>query len=234
MDRITRYCRNPSPGWLRAMIIKLYKQMKEIRVHAEKKFRKILRPKSDFSPTIQLWYNHIHAYLQLIRLKEGKTRNAGGSNILRFACRQHIEHPKALTMDELKDGLQFARIRKADLRKQAKGLQKVHLRDCLINAQTKNQHKQVAAIKQKCNREEGKNMWYLIKRTVRDPYSPSVLRVQRVVEREVKEYTVQEQEDVEQAIQRECEVRFLLAHSALVMKTLLGESLCYLSDETLA
>ncbi len=42
-------------------------------------------------------------------------------------------------------------------------------------------------------------MWYLIKRTVKDPHSPSVLRVQRVVEGEVKEYTVQE--DVEQVIQ---------------------------------
>ena len=129
------------------MIIKLYKQMKEIRVHAEKKCRKILRPESDFSPTIQLWYNRIHAYLQLICLREGKTRNAGGGNILQFARWQHIEHPEALTMDELKDGLQFARIRKADLRKQAKGLRKVHLRDCLIDAQTKNQHKRVAAIK---------------------------------------------------------------------------------------
>jgi hypothetical protein len=135
-------------------------------------------------------------------------------------------------MDELKDGLQFARIRKADLRKQAKGLHKVHLRDCLINAQTKNQHKRVGAIKQKCNRQEGKHMWYLIKRTVRDPHSPSVLRVQRVGEGEVKEYTVQE--DVRQAFQRECEVRFLLAHSAPVMKTLLRERLRYLSNKTLA
>ena len=53
--------------------------------------------------------------------------------------------------DKLKDGLQLACIRKADLRKQAKGLRKVHLRDCLINAQTKRQHKWVAAIKQRCN-----------------------------------------------------------------------------------
>jgi hypothetical protein len=44
-------------------------------------------------------------------------------------------------------------------------------------------------------------MWYLIKRTVKDPHSPSVLKVQRVVEGEIKEYTVQE--DVEQAIRRE-------------------------------
>ena len=42
------------------------------------------------------------------------------------------------------------------------------------------------------------------------------------------------QEDVEQAIQRECEVRFSLAHSAPIMTTLLRECLRYLSDETLA
>jgi hypothetical protein len=107
-------------------------------------------------------------------------------------------------MNELKDGLQFTHIRKAHLRKQAKGLRKVHLRDCLINAQTKRQHKRVAAIKQKCNWEESKQMWYLIKRTVKDLHSPSVLRVQRVVNGEVKEYIVQE--DIEQAIQRECKV----------------------------
>jgi hypothetical protein len=46
-----------------------------------------------------------------------------------------------LTLKELKDGLQFAQIRKADLRKQAKGLLRVHLRDCLIDAQEKKEHK---------------------------------------------------------------------------------------------
>ena len=68
VDKMTRYCGYPSPNWLRAMIIKLYKQMTEIRVHAEKDCRKILRPESNFSPTIQMWYDRIHAYLQLIRL----------------------------------------------------------------------------------------------------------------------------------------------------------------------
>ncbi len=66
VDKMTQYCGYPSPGWLRAMIIKLYKQMTEIKVYAEKKCRKILRPESDFSPTIQMWYDQIHAYLQLI------------------------------------------------------------------------------------------------------------------------------------------------------------------------
>jgi hypothetical protein len=157
-------------------------------------------------------------------------KNVG--NILHFARWQHIEHPNLLMMDELMDGLQIAHIRKADPRKQAKGLRKVHLRDCLIDAQTKKQHKRVAAIKQKCNWEEGKRMWYLIKQMVKDPHSPSVLQVQRVVNGEVKEYIVQE--DLEQAIQCKCKVHFSLAHSAPVMKTLLGERLCYLSDESLA
>ncbi len=125
VDNMTQYCGYPLPPWLRLMIIKLYKQMTEIRIHAEKKFRKILRPDDDFSPTIQMWYNRIHAYLQLIRLKEGKTENMG--NILRFAHRQHINDPKGLMMEEPRDGLQLTRIRRADLRKQAKGLRKVHL-----------------------------------------------------------------------------------------------------------
>jgi hypothetical protein len=58
---------------------------------------------------------------------------------------------------------------------------------CLIDAMTKKQHKRIAAIKQKCDQEESKRMWFLIKRMVKDPHSPSVLRVQRVVDGEVKE-----------------------------------------------
>jgi hypothetical protein len=134
-------------------------------------------------------------------------------------------------MEELKDGLQLACIQKSDLRQQAKGLQKVHLQYCLIEAQTKRQHKRVAEIKQRINCEESKRMWYLIKRTVKDPHSPSVLRVQRAIEGEVNE--INKQEEVEHAIQRECEIRFSLAHSAPIMNTLLGERLRYLSDETL-
>ncbi len=67
---------------------------------------------------------------------------------------------------------------------------------------------------------------------VKDPQSPSVLRVQRVVGSKVKEYVTQE--DVEQAIQQECKVRFSLAHSAPIMSTLLGERLGYRLDEELA
>ncbi len=77
--------------------------MTKIRIHAEKKCRKILRPESDFSPTVLMWYDRIHTYLQLIRMKEGKTKNT--ANILRFACQQHINALEELTLVKLKDGL---------------------------------------------------------------------------------------------------------------------------------
>jgi hypothetical protein len=63
-------------------------------------------------------------------------------------------------------------------------------------------------------------------------HSPSVLRVQRVIEEEVNKFN--KQEEVEHAIQCECKIRFSLAHSAPIMNTLLGERLRYLSDKTLA
>ncbi len=157
------------------MITKLNKHMTEIRVHTEKDYQKILQLESKFSPTIQMWYDRIHTYLQLIRLKEGNAYNAG--NIVRFAKQKHIEQPEKLTMEELKDGLQFFQTRKAELRKQAKGLRKVQLGDCLSDAQSKNQNKRAQAIKQKLHCEESKWMWYLIKRMVKDPHSPSVLGV---------------------------------------------------------
>jgi hypothetical protein len=75
-------------------------------------------------------------------------------------------------------------------------------------------------------------MWYLIKRTVKDPHSPSVLKVQCNMNGEIKENEIQE--DVKNAIQQECKIQFSLAHSAPIMMTLLGEQLQYLSDEALA
>ncbi len=125
VDKMTCYCGFPSSNFLRAMIIKLYQQMTEIRVHVEKKCRKVLRPNSNYSPTVQMWYDRIYAYLQLIRMTEGKTKNNG--NIIRFSVHTNIQDPVNLTIEELKDGLRYCQIRKAEFQQQAKGLRKVHL-----------------------------------------------------------------------------------------------------------
>ena len=230
IDKMTSYCGYPSPKWLEASMLKLYAQLTEIRKYAEKKCRKILTPVSEFSPTIRMWYNRIHVYKQLIRLKEGKSDKA--RNTFRFARKNNILHPEKLTLEELNDGLQLARIRKNELKKQAGELRKAHLRECLLQAQTKRQPTKVRAIKQQMQRENSKKVWYVIKRTVKDPPAHSVLKVQQVVNGEVQEF--QEKDEIERAIQEECEVRFTLAHSAPIMSNLLGEKLRYLSDEDIA
>ena len=212
------------------MILTLYAQMTEIRRNAEKKCRKIHTPISEFSPTISMWYDRIHVYLQLIRLKEGKTKKV--RNIFKLARKHNILHPERLSREELEDGLQLATIRKKELRKQAGELRKAHLQECLITAQANNKSEKVREIKQRMNRESSKKSWSLIKRTVSDPRSPSVLKIQKVVDGEVLEYS--EQEDIEKVIQDECEVRFTLAHSAPIMTTLLGERLRYLEDKEVA
>ena len=63
VDKMTQYCGYLAPRWLRAMIIKLYKQMTEIRIHTKKRCRKIFRAECNYSPTVQMWYDMIHAYL---------------------------------------------------------------------------------------------------------------------------------------------------------------------------
>ena len=47
VDRLSRICGTPTPPWLRSMMIKLYQQMDEIRVHAEKKCRKLMTPAAE-------------------------------------------------------------------------------------------------------------------------------------------------------------------------------------------
>jgi hypothetical protein len=104
-------------------------------------------------------------------------------------------------MEELQDSLQFARIRRADLRKQAKGLRKVHLSNCFVDSMEKKQKKRTGAIKQTIKKKESRRIRYLIKQTVRDPQSPSILKVHSVINGETQEYEIQE--DVKNAIQRE-------------------------------
>ena len=100
IDKMTKYCGHPSPKWLEKMILTLYAQMTEIRRYAEKKCRKIHTPISEFSPTIRLWYNRIHVYLQLIRLKEGKTKKV--RNVFKLARKHNILKMVELPVAKLK------------------------------------------------------------------------------------------------------------------------------------
>ena len=137
VGRLSRICGTPTPLWLRSMMIKLYQQMDEIRVHAEKKCRKFLTSAAEYSPALQHWYDRIHAYMDLLKLKQGTHKYMNKGNVRRNAKRRYIKHPACLTVEEIQDALRYCRIRANDLRKQAKSLRKAHLRNCLITAQEK-------------------------------------------------------------------------------------------------
>ena len=57
INSMTKYSNCPAPGWLQMMVMMLYKQTTEIRLHAERNCRKIHTPDSDFSLTVRMWYN---------------------------------------------------------------------------------------------------------------------------------------------------------------------------------
>ena len=232
VDKLSRVCGNPTPPWLTSMMIKLYSQMDQIRIHAEKQCRNFKTPDAEFSPTIKHWYDRIHAYMDLLKLKQGHKKFTNKGNVRRKARGKGISNPAGLSEEAIRDALRYCKIRARDLRKQAKGLRKSHLRNCLIVAQEKKNKTKVKAIKQIMNREQNVKMWYNIKTVVRDPRSPQVLRVQRVEDGELCEYNTKE--EVEQVVQEECNARFTRAHKAPVMKNPLAKRLRYLEDEETA
>ena len=108
----------------------------------------------------------------------------------------------------------------------------MHLRNSFIDARAKNQIERARRIKHMIDQEHNVGMWYLIQRTVKDPSSPAVLKVQTIKNVKIPTYT--KQADIEQVIQKQCEYRFTLAHRAPTMKHALGVKLRYLSDEEMA
>ena len=74
-------------------------------------------------------------------------------NVRKRARRSDIENPAGLSMEEIQNDLRYCKIRVKDLRKQAKGPRKTHLRNCLMLAQEKKDKERARAIKQKLTRK---------------------------------------------------------------------------------
>ena len=231
IERLLDTCGKPTPPFLRQFINTIHRQIDEIRTHAERKCRKIHRCALEFSPPVQYWWNRAQAYKRLIAHKEG--RHVDLSRAVRRAGRHNIDNPRELSLEQCHDGLKYCKARQRTLRKSAKGLRKVHLRDRYLAAQSSGRTDKARAIKQRMEHEFSKRMWYHIKRTVKDAFRGAILEVEvRDDDGLVSKLTTKE--EVEAAIQRECEVRFQLGHSAPISSSLLAEELRYLSDNDIA
>ena len=172
VEKLSSMCGCPTPPWLKNMMLTLYRQMDEVRIHAEKKCRNFMTPAAEFSPAIQHWYNRIHAYMDLLKLKQGVKKYMNKGNVRRKAKRSAISNSADLSEEEIRDALRYCRLRASDLRGQAKSLRKTHLRNCLIVAQEKEDKVKARAIKQKINREQNVRMWYSIKKRSQRPQKP--------------------------------------------------------------
>jgi len=71
VENLSRICGSLTSPWLKNMMLNLYRQMDEVRIYAEKKCRGFMIPAAEFSPAIQHWCDIIHAYQDLIKLKQG-------------------------------------------------------------------------------------------------------------------------------------------------------------------
>ena len=122
--------------------------------------------------------------------------------------------------------------KKRQLASSAEGLRKLHLRECLAQAQASGDCKKKAAIKSIINRESVRATWRLIKNATRDASGNSVTSVTTV--RNGVETHYRTKESVENALQEEVGERFTLAHNAPIMESELGSRLYLLQDEALA
>ena len=213
-------------------ILSLHSQMDKIRTCSERGCRKILKPAAPYSPVISFWNDKIHAYQQLIRIKSGSHSGINRGHAYRTARRKHILDPWALSIDDCKEGIRLAKIRQVDLRKAADAHRKQYLSECLQHAIDADDEAEQKAIRNRMRRESSKLAWRRINRVTRPPTGRSCLQAQEVVNGRVITHT--DKAGVEGAIQRECETRFRLGHSAPIEKTLLGEEVGYLSDSKVA
>ena len=96
---------HPIPIGLEEMVQKLYSQMREIEKHSKRRCQISLYLESEYRLPIQYWYNKIHAYENLITLKECTKKCMHKSRVIKFSKKHEIENHHRLSVEECKDGL---------------------------------------------------------------------------------------------------------------------------------
>ena len=132
----------------------------EIQAHAERKFRKIIKPELQFSGPVNLWHEIIQSYKALIRWKTGMADNY--SNAIRTALRRGIEDPRQMTLEQMKEGEEHAIAWKRTYRCTHSDLRKEHIRQCLLKAEHRKNMEKCRGIRPKMGHEVNKKMWYCI------------------------------------------------------------------------
>ena len=210
----------------------LHRETLEHRLGAERNCRKILKPESEFSPPIKFWYDRIHAYQGLIRLLEGKHPGMGRSRVYRFARNHNIQEPQSLTIEHCQLGIKSAKRQQKEVRKLEEAHRRQHLGNCLQLAIDAADEEKIKEIKDRLRNERSRKVWLRIKKVTQPIRGRAVTQVEEHVHGQ--KIIHRDKEGIEQAIQHECEGRFLLGHSAPISNTPLGLQLRYAQDSSVA
>ena len=210
----------------------VFEEIKQYRLGAEHTCRKILKPHSPFSLPIKYWYDRIHTFRDLIKLKQGNNPRMGKSRILRSARRLHIPDAAGLSINDCKEGIRLSIIQQKEVRRQDAAHRSQHLGTCLQVALDEGDEERVQAVKQRMRTERDKTVWRRINKVTRPALGRSCMQVQ--VDNNGQTTTFQEKEDIEREIQQECASRFTLGHSAPISRSLLGDELNYFNNPAVA
>jgi hypothetical protein len=222
----------PVNDMLRDKAENLFNEVKQYRIGAEHSCRKILKPHSPFSLPVKYWYDRIHTFRDLIKLKQGNNRRMGKSRILRSAKRLHIPNAATLSIDDCKEGIRLSIIQQKEVRKQDAAHRSQHLGNCLQSAMDSGDEHRIQAVKTRLKNERDRNIWRRINKVTRPALGRSCMQVQ--VESNGQTTSFHNKEDIEREIQQECESRFKLGHSAPITHSLLGEDLHYFQHPDIA
>lgn len=212
----------------------IHNEMDEYKTNAEAMCRKIAKPSLPYSPTTSFWYDQIHAYRTLIRIKTGVAGPGTDiSRAVRTAFRKRIPSPRLLSVAQCWDGIKAARLHQKNiLEKTANGERKRYLSNQAISASRRGDTATEKAIHHRMKQEHDRNIWKRIKRATNTSTSRACMEVQVKRGQVTTSYT--SKPDIENAIQHEIKSRFALGNSAPISRSLLGEDLKYLANSEIA
>lgn len=116
---------HPVDNAIACRIRNIHTEIDEYKTNAEAGCRKITKPALPYSPAVTFWYDQIHAYQTLIRIKSGTAgEHTDVSRAIRTAHRKKILNPRSITIDQCMDGIKVARAHQRELTETAEGERK--------------------------------------------------------------------------------------------------------------
>ncbi len=161
----------------------LEKQMVEMQLSSEKQCRPLYSANLPFSKPVRTLYFRRRAYQRLLAHLQHKAPRT--SNIIRQAIKAGISQPCLLLPDQCLDEIEVCSRKLKGLQTHAHGLRKVHLCNCLIQAQDGGDKERYKGILRTIECKEQKSIWKQINRATDNPRLGAIPLVQQMEGTEV-------------------------------------------------